>query len=155
LRGARMTILNEYETTYVARPDLTDEQMTALTTKFEEVVATGGGTILVAEDWGKRKLAYLMGKQTRGHYIYLNYCGPAPIIFELERKLRLEEDLMRFLTVKIEADVVPEERKLVAEERKRLRQERMAALKAEEEAEARYRAEAEEEDGELGPESDE
>jgi len=150
-----MTILNEYETTYVARPDLTDEQMTALTTKFEEVVATGGGTILVAEDWGKRKLAYLMGKQARGHYIYLNYCGPAPIILELERKLRLEEDLMRFLTVKIEGDVVPEERKLVAEERKRLRQERMAALKAEEEAEARYRAEAEEEDGELGPESDE
>ncbi len=150
-----MTIVNEYETTYVARPDLTDEQMTTLTAKFEDVLAKGGGTILVAEDWGKRKLAYLIGKQTRGHYIYVNYCGPAPIILELERRLRLDDDLMRFLTVKIEADVVPEERKLVAEERKRMRLERMAALKAEEEAEARYRAEAEEEDGELGPESDE
>jgi small subunit ribosomal protein S6 len=149
-----MTILNEYETTYVARPDLTDEQMSQMTHKFEEVVASGGGTILVSEDWGKRKLAYLINKQARGHYVYLNYCGPAPIILELERKLRLEEDLLRFLTVKIEGDVVPEERKVLAEERKRLRLERMAALKAEEEAEARYRAEAEEEDSELGAESD-
>jgi small subunit ribosomal protein S6 len=150
-----MTLLNEYETTYVARPDLTDEQMGQLTSKFEGILAAGGGIMLVSEDWGKRKLAYLMGKQARGHYIYLNYCGPAPIVLELERRLRLEEDMMRFLTVKVGTDVVPEERKALAEERRRMRLERMAALKAEEEAEARYRAEAEEEDGENNAESDE
>ncbi len=150
-----MTILNEYETTYVARPDLTDEQMSKITTKIEALVASGGGTILVAEDWGKRKLAYLIEKQLRGHYIYLNYCGPSPIVLEVERNLRLEDNLLRFLTVKIGEDIVPEERRLVAEERKRLRIERMAALKAEEEAEARYRSEAEEEENELGTEQDE
>jgi len=150
-----MTLLNEYETTYVARPDLTDEQMARITTKIEQVLQTGGGLMLVSEDWGKRKLAYLINKHVRGHYIYLNYCGPAPIILELERNLRLEDDLLRFLTVKIEADVVPEERKLLAEERKRMRHERMAAIKAEEEAEARYRSEAEDEDGEPGVEADE
>lgn len=150
-----MTILNEYETTYVARPDLTDEQMSRITTKIEAIVANGGGTLLVAEDWGKRKLAYLINKHVRGHYIYLNYCGPSPIILEVERNLRLEDDLLRFLTVKIECDIVPDERRAVAEERKRLRIERMAALKAEEEAEARYRAEAEDEENELGGELDE
>ena len=144
-----MSILNEYETTYVARPDLTDEQMSRITTKIEGLVGSGGGTMLVAEDWGKRKLAYLIRKHARGHYIYLNYCGPSPIVLEIERNLRLEDDLLRFLTVKIETDIVPEERRVLAEERRRLRIERMAALKAEEEAEARYRAEAEEEEGEL------
>ncbi len=150
-----MTILNEYETTYVARPDLTDEQMTRITQKIEGLVQSGGGTLLVAEDWGKRKLAYLIKKQLRGHYIYVNYCGPAPIVLEIERNLRLEDNLLRFLTVKLESDVVPEDRRVLAEERRRMRIERMAALKAEEEAEARYRAEAEEEDGELGAELDE
>ncbi len=150
-----MTIQNEYETTYVARPDLTDEQMTRITTKIEQVVANGSGTLLVTEDWGKRKLAYLIGKHLRGHYIYVNYCGPSPIVLEIERNLRLEDQLLRFLTVKLEDDVVPEERRLVAEERRRMRIERMAALKAEEEAEARYRAEAEEEDAEGSVEADE
>jgi small subunit ribosomal protein S6 len=144
-----MAILNEYETTYVARPDLTDEQMSRITNKIEGVVGHHGGSILVAEDWGKRKLAYLIKKHARGHYIYLNYCGPSPLVLEVERNLRLEDDLLRFLTVKIEDDVDPEVRRPLAEERKRLRIERMAALKAEEEAEARYRAEAEEEEGEL------
>lgn len=148
-----MSILNEYETTYVARPDLTDDVMTRITSKLEGIVTGGGGTILVSEDWGKRKLAYLIKKQQRGHYIYLNYVGPAALVAEVERNLRLEDDLLRFLTVRLEAGVEVEERRAVAEERRRLRIERMAALKAEEEAEARYRAEAEEED-ELGPEAE-
>ncbi|MBM4369199.1 MAG: 30S ribosomal protein S6 [Deltaproteobacteria bacterium] len=150
-----MTILNEYETTYVARPDLTDDQMNKITEKIEGVVKGAGGTMLVTEDWGKRKLAYLINRHQKGHYIYLNYCGPSPIINEVERNLRLEDNLLRFLTVKIEDDVEPETRRVLAEERKRMRIERMAALKAEEEAEARYRAEAEEEDGDLGDALDE
>jgi len=150
-----MSIINEYETTYVARPDLTDDQMTKITEKIEGVVSAAGGTMLVTEDWGKRKLAYLIARHQRGHYIYLNYCGPAPIINEVERNLRLEDNLLRFLTVKIEGDVEPEVRRVLAEDRRRLRIERMAALKAEEEAEARYRAEAEEEDADLGDGLDE
>lgn len=150
-----MTILNEYETTYVARPDLTDDQMNKITEKIEGVVKAAGGTMLVTEDWGKRKLAYLINRHQKGHYIYLNYCGPSPIINEVERNLRLEDNLLRFLTVKIEDDVEPETRRTLAEERRRMRIERMAALKAEEEAEARYRAEAEEEDGDLGDALDE
>ncbi len=150
-----MTILNEYETTYVARPDLTDDQMNKITEKIEGVVKAAGGTMLVTEDWGKRKLAYLINRHQKGHYIYLNYCGPSPIINEVERNLRLEDNLLRFLTVKIEDDVEPETRRALAEDRRRLRIERMAALKAEEEAEARYRAEAEEEDGDLGDALDE
>ena len=151
-----MNILNEYETIYVARPDLTDDVMTKLNERFQGVVTDNSGTLLVAEDWGKRKLAYIIAKHQRGHYIYLNYVGPAAIVAEVERNLGNEDQLLRFLTVKLEDDVEVEARRSLAEERKRLRAERMAALKAEEEAEARYRAEAEEADDEpLAAESDE
>ena len=139
-------MLNEYETTYVVRPDLSEDLMTRITTRFEKVVLERGGTMLVSEDWGKRKLAYLVKKHQRGHYIYLNYVGPANLVGEMERSLGLEDDLLRFLTVKLGDDVDVDSRRTLAEERKRLRIERMAALKAEEEAEARYRAEAEEAD---------
>jgi len=148
-------ILNEYETIYIARPDLTEDVMTKITSRFETVVTGNAGIILVSEDWGKRKMAYSISKHQRGHYIYLNYVGPAAIVSEVERNLGLEDQLLRFLTVKLEDAVEIEARRALAEERKRLRAERMAALKAEEEAEARYRAEAEEaEDDVLVPETD-
>lgn len=149
-------ILNEYETIYIARPDLTDDVMTKITARFEQVITGNAGTILVSEDWGKRKLAYIISKHQRGHYIYLNYVAPASLVAEVERNLGLEDQLLRFLTVKLEDAVEIEARRALAEERKRLRAERMAALKAEEEAEARYRAEAEEAEDELmAVESDE
>lgn len=149
-----MSIVNEYETTFVARPDLTDDVMNRIQTKINGIIADNGGTVLVSEDWGKRKLAYLIHKHQRGHYIYLNYVGPSALVAEVERNLRLDDDLLRFLTVRLGIDVDIEARRLVAEERRRLRIERMAALKAEEEAEARYRAEAEDDDETL-PETDE
>ena len=137
-------ILNEYETTYIVRPDLTDDIMSKLTSRFEQVITDNSGTILVAEDWGKRKLAYLIQRNTRGHFVYLNYVGPGNIVRELERNLGNEDGLLRYLTVQIESSVEVEARRVLAEERRHMRVERMAALKAEEEAEARYRAEAEE-----------
>ena len=143
-------ILNEYETTYVARPDLPEDAMLRLGEKVGAAIQGQAGTVLVTEDWGKRKLAYNIAKHQRGHYVYLNYVGPAAIVGEIERALRLEDDLLRFLTVKIADDVEPESRRALAEERRRLRIERMAALKAEEEAEARYRAEAEEDGDDAG-----
>jgi small subunit ribosomal protein S6 len=148
-------MLNEYETIYVARPDLTDDVMTRMTTRFSAVVTDNTGVMLVEEDWGKRKLAYPIAKHIRGHYIYLNYVGPATLVAEIERNLGNEDQLLRFLTVKIEDDVEVDARRALAEERRRLRAERMAALKAEEEAEARYRAEAEEAEDDAPPEQDE
>ncbi|MES2641143.1 MAG: 30S ribosomal protein S6 [Myxococcota bacterium] len=147
-------ILNEYETIYIARPDLTEDVMTKITTRFEAVITGNAGVILVSEDWGKRKLAYIISKHQRGHYIYLNYVAPAVLVAEVERTLGLEDQLLRFLTIKLEDNVEIEARRALAEERKRLRIERMAALKAEEEAEARYRAEAEEAEDELAVEAD-
>ena len=147
-------ILNEYETTYVIRPDLTDDLMGKITAKYKALITDNAGQLLVDEDWGKRKLAYPIKKHARGHYVYLNYVGPSQIVAEVERILKNEEDLLRFLTVVMAKDVDVDERKVLAADRQRQRQERMAAQRAEEEAERRYREEVEEadEDGEPAAE---
>lgn len=138
-------ILNEYETIYVARPDLTDDVMNKITSRYEAVINDNKGTILVAEDWGKRKLAYTIAKHVRGHYIYLNYVGPSSIVAEVERTLRNEDQLLRFLTVNLGVDIDVDASRMLAEERRKQRLARLEQLKAEEENEARWR-EAEEAD---------
>lgn len=138
-------ILNEYETIYVARPDLTEDVMGKMSSKFEAVIADNLGSILVSEDWGKRKLAYIIARHSRGHYIYLNYVGPSTLVAEMERNLGNEDMLLRFLTIRLGSNVDVETSRQVAEERRKARLARLEQLKAEEENEARWR-EAEESD---------
>ena len=108
-------ILNEYETIYVTRPDLDADEQTRLDEKFESVISKDG-TILVKEEWGKRKLAYEIKKLNYGNYTYLNFVGPADIPTEIERSVRIEDNVIRFLTVKLEDTVDVEERRAVAGE---------------------------------------
>jgi small subunit ribosomal protein S6 len=119
-------IMNEYETIFVTRPDLDAEEQTRLGEKFESVIAKNG-TILVKEEWGKRKMAYEIQKHGFGHYTYLNFVGPADIPTELERNVKIEDNIIRFLTVKLEDTVDVEECRVVAEERQRKRAEKRAA----------------------------
>jgi small subunit ribosomal protein S6 len=139
-------IMNEYETIYVARPDLTEDVMSKMTARFEQLINDNRGTLLVSEDWGKRKLAYVVARHHRGHYIYLNYVGPSTIVLEVERNLRNEDQLLRFLTVKLDDSVDVDVARQLAEERQRIRRARLEQLKLEEENEARWREGEEDED---------
>lgn len=118
-------IMNEYETIYVTRPDLDAAEQTRLDEKFESVISKDG-TILVKEVWGKRKLAYEIKKHTYGNYTYVNFVGPADIPTEIERSVRIEDNVIRFLTVKLDDTVDVEECRVVAEERQRKRAEKRA-----------------------------
>ena len=118
-------IMNEYETIYVTRPDLDAAEQTRLDEKFESVISKDG-TILVKEVWGKRKLAYEIKKHTFGNYTYVNFVGPADIPTAIERSVRIEDNVIRFLTVKLEDTVDVEECRVVAEERQRKRAEKRA-----------------------------
>lgn len=93
--------MNEYETVYVLQPDLAATGLKKVKEKVEKALIAGKAEILVNEDWGKRKLAYNIGKFQFGHYIYFNYSGDGHFINELERILRLDELVLRFLTVKL------------------------------------------------------
>jgi small subunit ribosomal protein S6 len=107
-----------YETIYIVKPDLTDEENKALTTKVNEVVAKMNGDVRKLEDWGIRKLAYPINKVARGRYMYLRSDGDTALIAELERRLRLDDKVVRYQTVKLdkEATVAAPAKPVEAEE---------------------------------------
>lgn len=99
--SAKQSRKSAYETTFVTRVDLTDEALGKIKEKMASVVKDFDGEIFHSEDWGKRKLAYRINKESRGHYTYMAYTGNPGVVAELERTLRLQESVVRFLTVNL------------------------------------------------------
>lgn len=131
---------HEYETVVIVRPDLDDADTYAIVERFEKVITDNGGHMLLRDDWGKRKLAYTIDKQQKGHYVLLNHLSPAELVDELERIIRIEDRVIRFMTVILGRAIdVPERLESAEETRKQVEAERAARL----EAEARAEAEAE------------
>jgi small subunit ribosomal protein S6 len=92
-----------YENVFVARQDLSSQQVEAMGDTLTQVIETAGGKVTKKEYWGLRTLAYRIKKSRKGHYMLLNVDAPAPAMAEAERTLRINEDVLRFLTVKVEA----------------------------------------------------
>lgn len=92
-----------YEHTLIARPDLTSQQAQALAETFGHIVAEQGGKVTKTEYWGLKNLAYRVKKSRKGHYLHLNLDAPPAAVAELERTERIHDDVLRYLTVKVEA----------------------------------------------------
>ena len=92
-----------YESVIIGRQDLTPGQFETLLEKFIEVIQSFKGEIKKRENWGVRNLAYKINKNRKGHYTLLNIDGPPEAIQEYERLMRLDEDVIRFLTIKIKS----------------------------------------------------
>lgn len=91
-----------YETVFVTRQDLSQGQNDEFSNKMKQIVQDSGGKIVNTEYWGLRQLAYKINKNKKGHYTLFHVDGSAVAKDELERNLRLSEDILRFLTVRIE-----------------------------------------------------
>ena len=94
-----------YETIFIVQPDLADEDIKILTAKVQDVIANNKGDFKRLEDWGARKLAYPINKFSRGRYYYLRFDGDAGLIAELERRLRLDDKVIRYQSVKLEKEI--------------------------------------------------
>ncbi len=92
-----------YENVFIVRPDLSTTQVEALANELSEVVQSNGGTVGKTEHWGLRSLAYRIRKNRKGHYVLLNLDAPAEAVRELERRQRIHEDVIRYLTVRVDA----------------------------------------------------
>lgn len=92
-----------YESVYIARPDISATQVEALTQRLTEIVEANGGKVTKNEYWGLKNLAYRIKKNRKGHYSLLNLDAPSEALSELERNMRLSEDVLRYLTVKVDA----------------------------------------------------
>ncbi len=109
-----------YEELFVLRPDVTEEEVNALLDQLRPVITTGGGTIEKEEKWGVRRLAYRVEKKTEGFYILLQFNAPPQTVRELERRLRVQDSVMKFITVRID------EKLKKIEKRKKQREKRAA-----------------------------
>ena len=100
--------MRKYETFFIVDPDLTDEVNTAIDEKIQGVVTSNGGSIVSYVPWGKKKLAYPVKKRTRGHYVLMEYAGGSQLVAELERNMRLDERVLKFITVLLDERFDPE-----------------------------------------------
>ena len=91
-----------YEHTFIARQDLSNAQAEGLIEHFSSVLSDNGGKVEMSEYWGVKTMAYRINKNRKGHYAFLRTDAPAEAVQEMERLMRLHEDVMRVLTVKVD-----------------------------------------------------
>jgi small subunit ribosomal protein S6 len=92
-----------YENVFIARQDISGAQVDALADTFAQLVADNGGEVKKREYWGLRNLAYRMRKNRKGHYVLMNIAAPPAAVAELERTMRINEDVIRYLTLRVDA----------------------------------------------------
>jgi small subunit ribosomal protein S6 len=92
-----------YEHVFLARQDASPQQVEELITQIKGVVEQMGGKVAKTESWGIRSLTYRMNKNRKAHFTLLNIDGPAAIVAEVERQERIHEDVIRYLTVRVDA----------------------------------------------------
>jgi small subunit ribosomal protein S6 len=97
----------EYETIYILRPDVDAEIQEKVVDRAQDVIGRLGGTLTKLDNWGKRKLAYPIQKNSRGIFVYLKYVGFSDLVAELERNLGLVDEVVRFQTVLLRENVDP------------------------------------------------
>ena len=91
-----------YEHVFLARQDASTQQVEELTTQITGVIEGLGGKVTKTENWGVRSLTYRMNKNRKAHFVLLNIDGPSAIVTEIERQERINEDVIRYLTVRVE-----------------------------------------------------
>src|SRR5215475_10231491 len=98
-KGHRMPL---YEHVFLARQDISQTQVEALTKEYGEVIAEGGGRVAKTEYWGLKSLAFKIKKNRKAHYALMNIDAPPSAVAEMERRMGLSADVIRFLTVRVE-----------------------------------------------------
>jgi len=91
-----------YEHVYLARQDVTAQQVEALTEQFKSVIAANGGTVSKVEYWGLKSLAYRIKKNRKAHFSLLNIDASPTAVAEMERQMSINEDILRFMTLRVE-----------------------------------------------------
>ena len=91
-----------YESVFIARQDVTAAQVEGLVETFEKVITDAGGLVPKKESWGLKTLAYKIKKNRKGHYTLMNIDAPADAVHEMERQMRISEDVLRYITIRVD-----------------------------------------------------
>jgi small subunit ribosomal protein S6 len=108
--------LRRYETILIAHVDLSEDELSNLISRYGGIVTGQKGILVKVERWGKRRLAYMIKKQMRGFYILIDYAGLSAVVNELERNLKIDDKILKYMTVmKAETVDIPALEKEIAE----------------------------------------
>lgn len=91
-----------YETTVIVNASLEDPQVEGIITRVQEVLSRGGATVTSIERWGRKRLSYTIKKKNSGYYVNIEFSGPGTLVQALEKFYLLEEQILRFLTIKLD-----------------------------------------------------
>jgi small subunit ribosomal protein S6 len=101
--------LKRYETLFIVQSELSSEEITTIIDRYSKIITDMKGTVLKVERWGKRKLAYLIRKQARGFYILIDFAGRREIVAEVERILKFDDKVLKYMSVKLADSITAEE----------------------------------------------
>jgi small subunit ribosomal protein S6 len=91
-----------YETVFIARQDMTPAQVDELAANCAATIKDGEGKVVKTDNWGLKTLAYKIQKNKKGYYVLMNIDAPAPAVLEMERQIRLNEDVLRYMTIRVD-----------------------------------------------------
>lgn len=91
-----------YEHTFLARQDISSQQAEALVEQFKTILEANEGSVSTFENWGLRTAAYRINKNRKAHYLHMRVDAPAAAIAEMERQMRINEDVLRFMTIRVD-----------------------------------------------------
>lgn len=100
--------MRNYESLYIVHPEVVGDELTAMVDKFQKILSDQQAEIVKLDNWGTRKLAYPIKKVERGNYIQVLFSAGPEVVAEYERRLRLDEHILRFLTVRLDRDFAAE-----------------------------------------------
>jgi small subunit ribosomal protein S6 len=101
--------LKRYETLFIVQSELSSDDITDIIDRYSKIITDMKGTILKVERWGKRKLAYLIRKQARGFYILIDFAGKRETVAEVERILKFDDKVLKYMSVKLADGITAEE----------------------------------------------
>jgi small subunit ribosomal protein S6 len=108
--------MRRYDLIFIVHPELNEEEIKGVTERYLQIITAQKGTIIKTEDWGKRRLAYDINKQSKGNYVLVDFYGPGSMIKEIERNLKIDDKILKFLSIKTRDPFNPES---LEEERKK------------------------------------
>jgi len=107
--------MRRYESVIILDPDMPDDDVRAFTERYTELIKSYGGDVIKADDWGLKKLAYLVKKREKGRYVFFDYAGVPALLDEMERQFKISEDVIKFLSIKLDSEIDLEALKAEAE----------------------------------------
>lgn len=101
--------MRRYETIFILRPNVGEEEITRVIESTTNIILDQEGTVIELNKWGMKKLAYLIKKESLGYYVYCDYAGTPAAVAEIERKFRIDDTVLKYMTIKTAASISAEE----------------------------------------------